>query len=117
MKKERRKFTRYKCLIPAEVLKAEGKDRIVKRTTIHDFSRGGLKLIFSFIELNPGSDIDLEVYVPEKEIRTTLKAEIAWKKFGDNKMEVGLKIINMEEKAKNEILSWIAPSKPETSHK
>jgi len=117
MTEERRKFTRYKCLLPAEVLKAKGKDKIVKRTTIHDFSRGGLKLVFNFIELDPGSDIDLEVYVPEKGLRTSLKAEIAWKKFGDNKMEVGLKIINMEEEAQNEILSWIAPLTLETNNK
>jgi c-di-GMP-binding flagellar brake protein YcgR len=117
MSEERRKFTRYKCLLPAEVLKAEGKDKIVKRTTVHDFSRGGLKLVFNFIDLDPGSDIDLEVYVPEKGLRTSLKAEIAWKKFGDNKMEVGLKIINMEEEAQNEILSWVAPLKLETYNK
>jgi c-di-GMP-binding flagellar brake protein YcgR len=117
MKEERRKYTRYKCLLPAEVLRAVGKDKIVKRTTIHDFSRGGLKLVFNFIELDPGSDIDLEVYVPEKGLRTTLKAEIAWKKFGDNKMEVGLKIINIEEEAQNEILSWIAPLTLDTNNK
>jgi len=117
MTEERRKFTRYKCLFPAEVLKAEGKDKIVKRTTIHDFSREGLKLVFNFIELDPGSDIDLEIYVPEKGLRTSLNAEIAWKKFGDNKMEVGLKIINIEEEAQNEILSWIAPLTPEKNNK
>lgn len=114
---ERRKFTRYKCLLPAEVLRAKGKDKIIKRTTIHDFSRGGLKLVYNFIELDPGADVDLEVFVPEKGLRTSLKAEIAWKKFGDNKMEVGLKIINIEEKAQNEILNWIAPPEPETNNK
>jgi len=117
MTEERRKFTRYKCLLPAEVLKAAGKDKIVKRTSIHDFSRGGLKLVVKFVNLDPGSDIDLEVYVPEKGLRTSLKAELAWKKFGDNKMEVGLKIINIEEKAQNEILSWIAPLTLEANSK
>jgi len=117
MTEEKRKFTRYKCVLPAEVLKAEGKDKIVKRTSIHDFSRGGLKLVVKFVNLDPGSDIDLEVYVPEKGLRTSLKAEIAWKKFGDNKMEVGLKIINIEEEAQNEILSWIAPLTLETNKK
>jgi len=117
MTEERRKFTRYKCLLPAEVLKAKGKDKIVKRTTIHDFSRGGLKLVFNFIELDPGSDIYLEVYVPEKRLRTSLKAEIAWKKLVDNRMEVGLKIIDIEEEAQNEILSWIAPLTLETNNR
>ena len=114
---ERRKFTRYKCMLPAEVLRAKGKDKIVKRTTVHDFSRGGLKLVFNFIELDPGSDIDLDVYVPEKRLRVSLKAEIAWKKFGDNKMEVGLRIINIEEEEQNEIINWISPLTLETNTK
>jgi c-di-GMP-binding flagellar brake protein YcgR len=117
MIEERRKFTRYKCLIPAEVLIAEGKDKLIKRTSVRDFSRGGLKLVFKFVKLDPGSNIDLKLYVPEKELNATLKAEIAWKKFDGNKMELGLKIINMEEEAQNEILSWIAPLTLETNNK
>ena len=117
MTEERRKFTRYQCLFPAEILKAEKKDKLIERMSVHDFSRGGLKLIVNFVTLDLGSDIDLKLYVPEKGLNTSLKAEIAWKKFGDNKMEVGLKIINIEEKAQNEILSWIAPLTLETNKK
>jgi len=106
---ERRKDRRYKCLLPAEVLKTKGKDKLAKRTTVHDFSRGGLKLIINFITLDPGSDIELKLYVPEKGLETSLKAEIAWRKFVDDKLEVGLKIKEMGEEAKNEILSWLAP--------
>jgi len=117
MTEEKRKFTRYQCLFPAEILKAEKKDKLIERMSVHDFSRGGLKLVVKFVNLDLGSDIDLKLYVPGKELNATLKAEIAWKKFGDNKMEVGLKIINIEEEAQNEILSWIAPLTLETNKK
>jgi c-di-GMP-binding flagellar brake protein YcgR len=117
MTEERRIFTRYNCLLPAEILMAERKDKLIKRTSVHDFSRGGLKLVVKFVNLDPGSKIDLRLYVPEKELNATLKAEIAWKKFDDDKMEVGLKIMNMEEEAQKEILSWIAPLTLETNNK
>jgi hypothetical protein len=51
----------------------------------------------------------LELYFPEKGLSTSLLAEIAWSKGAENKMEVGLKIKEMDEETKNEILSWIAP--------
>jgi len=114
---ERRKYRRYKCLLPAEVLKTKGKDKFVKRATVHDFSRGGLKLIINFITLDPGSDIELEIYVPEKGLKTSLKAEIAWKKFVDDKLEVGLKIKEMGEETKNEIFNWVVPSWSKTKNK
>ena len=117
MTEERRKHRRYKCLLPAEVLKTKGKDKLVERTTVHDFSRGGLKLVINIIAIDPGSDIELKLYVPEKGLKTSLKAEIAWKKFADDKLEVGLKIKEMEEEAKDEILNWVAPVGSKTKKK
>ncbi len=109
MKEERRKDKRYKCLLPAHVLQAEGKDRLIQRTTVHDFSRGGCKLIVNIITLDPGSDIELELYVPEKGLKTPVRAEIAWKKMKGDKLEVGLRIKGMKKGAKKEILKWVAP--------
>ena len=110
MAEERRKHPRYKCMIPAKVIKSGDKLRLVERISIHDFSREGLKLKINFISLKPGSGMELELYFPEKGESTSLKAEIAWIKGVKNRMEVGLKIIKMGKEAKNEILSWIAPS-------
>ena len=117
MTEERRKFKRFKCLLPAEVVKAEGKENLVKRTTVHDFSRGGLKLIINIIALDPGSDMELKLYIPEKGLKTSLKAEIAWKKMVDDKLEVGLKIKDMKEEAKDEVLNWVTPSWLKTKKK
>ncbi len=109
MDDERRKDKRYKCLLPAQVLQAEGKEKLVQRTTVHDFSRGGCKLIVNIVTLDPGADVELEVYVPEKGLKTPLRTEIAWKKMTGDKLEIGLKIKNMKKEAKEEILKWIAP--------
>ncbi|NIO49688.1 MAG: hypothetical protein GTN73_09685 [Candidatus Aminicenantes bacterium] len=114
---DRRKYRRYKCLLPAEVLKAEGKDKFVERASIHDFSCGGSKLIINFITLDPGSDMNLRVYVPEKELRTSLKSEIVWRKFSGEKLEIGLKIKDMEEETKGEIIDWLAPAWSEKKNK
>lgn len=114
MTAERRKDKRYKCLLPAHVLQAEGKDKLIQRTTVHDFSRGGCKLIVNIISLDPGSDIELELYVPEKGLKTPLRAEVAWKKMSGDRLEIGLKIKNMKKGAKKEILKWVAPFGLET---
>ncbi len=117
MNNEKRKDKRYKCLLPAHVLKTEGKDKLVQRTTVHDFSSGGCKLIVNIVTLDPGSDIELELYVPEKGLKTPVRAEIAWKKMSGDKLEIGLKIKSMKKGAKQEILKWIAPVGLEAKNK
>jgi len=109
MTEERRKYPRYKCIFPAKVIKSGDKHKVIERISIHDFSREGLKLRINFVSLKPGSSMKLELYFPEKGLSTSLLAEIAWSKSVENRMEVGLKIKEMDEEAKNEILSWIAP--------
>ncbi len=105
---EKRKHPRYKCMIPARVIKSEDKFKLIERISVHDFSREGLKLKINFISLKPGSGMELELYVPEKGESTSLIAEIVWVKGVENSMEVGLKIKEIDEEIKNEILSWIA---------
>jgi len=105
---EKRKYPRYKCMFPAKVIKSGGKLKLIERVSIHDFSREGLKLKINFVSLKPGSSIELELYFPEKAESTPLIAEIVWSKGVENTIEVGLKIKEMDEEAKNEILSWIA---------
>jgi len=108
MTEERRKYPRYKCMFPAKVTKSGDKHKLIERISIHDFSREGLKLTINFASLKPGSSMELELYFPEKGLSTSLSAEIAWSKGVENRMEVGLKIKEMDEEAMNEILSWIA---------
>jgi hypothetical protein len=107
--KEKRKSYRLKCLLPAEVLKAGGNQMSIDKGTIHDFSRDGLKLTINF-KLTPGSQMEVKLFLPEQELSTSLSGEIMWSRCSGNKMEVGLKINNMDQKAKDEVLNWVFPA-------
>jgi len=108
MSEEKRKSIRSQCVLPIEVVKIEGKDNLIVRTTAHDFSDDGLKLTVN-VNINPGSVMELKLYVPEKKLFTLLSGEITRVKSVDNKLEVGLKIKEMDERLKKEILDWVSP--------
>ena len=107
--KERRKHARSKCVLPAEIIKSEGNDTLAERATVHNISREGLKLIINFMNIQPGSDLELKIFLPEKQISTLLSGEVTWHKFIDDKLEVGLKIKEIDETFRNEILKWVFP--------
>lgn len=107
-KKVKRKHSRIKCFLPAELLKSAGKHDVVKRTSVRNFSQEGAKLNIK-LNINKGSDLELKVYVPEKNLHALVSGEIAWIRNIKNKLEIGLKIKDMDEKDKEEILDWIFP--------
>jgi len=108
MSEDKRKFMRSECLLPAEVIRLHGKNNLIERVTAHDFSQEGLKLTVH-LSLKKGSNIELKVYLPEKKLTTILSGEITWTKSVDNKLEIGLKIKEMDDKSKKEILDWVSP--------
>ena len=108
MSEEKRKSFRSQCVLPAELVKIEGKDNLVKKTTAQDISDEGLKLTISS-NLNPGSILELRLYLPEKKLSASLIGEVTWSKAVGKKFEVGLKIKEMDKKLKDEILDWVFP--------
>jgi len=106
---DKRKFLRFDCVLPAEVVELKGKKNIIGRATVKDFSNIGLKLTVNF-NLEPRSPMDLKLYLPEKKLTTSVSGEISWSRFKDKKLEIGLKIKDMDKKLKKEILDWISPS-------
>ena len=109
MPKEKRKFLRFECLLPVELERLTGKDSLKAEATASDFSREGLKLSIDFINLKPGSNLDLKLYCPEKEEFTSLLGGVTWKKWVKGKLEVGIQIKEMDPIKKSEILNWIFP--------
>ena len=109
MREKRRKFLRFDCSIPSEVVELAGRRNLVERATVLDFSSEGLKLSVNFIDLHPGSSTELILFLPEKQLITSLTGEIIWSKYIKNKLEVGLKIKEMEKQKKKDILDWIFP--------
>ena len=96
-------------MLPAEVVGIKGKENIISRATIKDFSNMGLKLTVNF-NLDSRTPIDLKLYLPEKKLTTSVSGEITWSRFKDKKLEMGLKIREIDKKLKKEILDWISPS-------
>jgi hypothetical protein len=107
MGKERRKYPRFECSIRSEVLDFEGKSHLIENAKILDFSRSGLKLGIDFTVPSPGTEMTLKVIIPEKQIVTIVSGEVVWTKYYKNRMKVGLKLKEMDKKAKQDILGWV----------
>jgi len=107
--KEQRKYVRSDCLFPAELEKSESRDSLSERAIVYNFSQEGLRLAINFMNIRPGSEVKVNIFVPEKNLSLNLEGEVTWNKYEDNKLEVGLKIKKIDENAKEEILNWIMP--------
>jgi hypothetical protein len=108
MGKEKRKYLRFECLLPVELVKVDGKNHINRKITAHDFSREGIKLSINF-DIEMGSNMEVNLHIPEKKISVPVSGEIVWVKSVDNRLEAGLKIKDMDNELKSEILNWIFP--------
>ena len=107
MANERRKFLRFYCSIPSEVMTLEGKSGLVNGATVSDFSSEGLKLSVNFVDPPPGSITEVMLYIPNKQIITSLTGEVVWSKHIKNKLEVGLRIKDMESQGRKDIFDWV----------
>jgi len=109
MTEEKRKFLRFYCSIPSEVVELEGRNNFVEGATVVDFSNEGLKLSINFVEPHPGSKTEVVLYVPHKQLITSLTGEVVWSKYIRNKLEVGLKIRDMQNQGRKDIFDWVFP--------
>lgn len=102
---DQRKYLRFECLLPAEVIKVGEQSGLTEKARIDDFSRGGLKLILN-LEFNfvPGSKIELKCSLPEKTEAVPAQAEVVWSKNEGGTWTLGLKILDMAPEARSEIL-------------
>jgi c-di-GMP-binding flagellar brake protein YcgR len=105
MEHDQRKYLRFECMLPAEVIKVEGQDGLTEKAQIEDFSRGGLKLVlnldFNFL---PGVKIELKCSLPDKTEAAPAKAEVIWSKNEGGTWCLGLKILDMAPEARSEVL-------------
>lgn len=108
MGKEKRKFLRFECLLPVDLVKVDGKNHISRKIEAHDFSREGIKLSINF-NIEMGSNMEVNLHIPEKKLSVPVTGEIIWVKSVDNRLEAGLQIKDMDNELKSEILNWIFP--------
>ncbi len=108
MGKEKRKFLRFECLLPVDLVKVDGKNHISRNIEAHDFSREGIKLSINF-NIEIGTNMEVNLHIPEKKLSVPVTGEITWVKSVDNRLEAGLRIKDMDNELKSEILNWIFP--------
>ncbi len=105
--KEKRETLRFGCKILANVVKIDGMQNFVERAKIIDFSQNGLRLSVNFVAPNPGAKIELKLFLHKKQHNAKVIGEIVWHKYVYNQLEIGVKIIQMENQAMGDILSWV----------
>jgi len=107
MGEDKRKCPRFECSIHSEVIKVDENSNLIERTAILDFSRDGLRLGVDFVNPLPGSNVDIEILLPAKQLIATLSGEAIWSRYEKNRMEIGLKLRDMDSQAKENILKWV----------
>lgn len=104
---EKREALRFGCKILAKVVKIDGMQNFVERVKIIDFSQNGFRLRVNFVAPNPGARIELKLFLHKKQYNAKVIGEIIWHKYVDNQLEIGVKIIHIENQAMGDILSWL----------
>jgi hypothetical protein len=49
------------------------------------------------------------LYLPDKKLITPLSGEIVWSKYTENVLDIGIKINQIDPRAREEILAWLFP--------
>ena len=111
MDNEKRKFLRFECTLPAEIITFDLVKPIIGVAKIDDFSREGIKLSLSF-NLKPGTNMDLSLRLPKSKEIASIKGEVTWSQSKDSTFQLGLKIKDMDTRAKSEFFdvlysNWI----------
>lgn len=105
MSEDKRKFIRFECVIPIELVEIEGATSAEAEALIEDISREGLRLVLDLgLDLGPGRDLCFQMYNPELKKTCLVTGEIIWAKSKEKKVEIGLKIKTMEKCTKSDLL-------------
>jgi len=114
---DNRKYIRFECVVPVDVVEVEGETPEKKGAEIENVSREGLCLVLSFnTDFIPGKDLDFEVRNPDDKTKSNVKGEVIWSRSRGDKIEVGLKIRDMEKGLKARLLdlgyaAWLEEQK------
>jgi len=105
MSDDHRKYLRFECLVPVENIKFEGGDAPSKDAVLDNVSRDGLHIILDLdFSLSPGHEVDFDVEIPDKKVDSKVSGEVLWTRSKGKKLEVGIRIKNMNKATKSELL-------------
>ncbi len=103
MADDKRKFLRFECLIPIDLMEIDDPDR--KEAMIDNVSREGIRLVFDLGRaFREGESLSFQIQNPDQKRTCRMTGEVVWARPLGKKMEVGLRIMNMERCSKSELL-------------
>jgi hypothetical protein len=103
MADDKRKFLRFECLIPIDLMEIDDPDR--KEAVIDNVSREGIRLVFDLGRaFREGDSLSFQIQNPDQKRTCRMTGEVVWARPLGKKMEVGLRIMNMERCSKSELL-------------
>lgn len=106
MEEDKRKYLRFECLIPIDLVEVDDPEARPKEAVIDNVSREGIRLIFDLGHaFRQGETLSVQISRPEDEKSLTqVCGEVIWSRSLGDKVEVGLKIKDMEQAIKAELL-------------
>ncbi len=114
---DKRKYIRFECFVPVDLLEVEGEPCETREAKVENVSREGICLILSLdTDFVPGQDLSFKVHNPEDKTTGSLTGQIIWSRPRGDKIEVGLKITNIEKALKAGLLdvgyaAWLEEQK------
>ncbi|MBU4254979.1 MAG: PilZ domain-containing protein [Acidobacteria bacterium] len=106
MSEDKRKYLRFDCTLPAEIINLEPGQELFKGAKIDDFSREGIKIILEF-DVHPDTELDLNFRLPDSEKNVPVKAKVIWSRAKDSHIELGLRIEKMDADAKSDLFDYL----------
>ncbi len=105
MSEEKRKFLRFECLVPVELVEVEPAGGEAGAAVIENVSREGIRVVLDLgTELQPGADLQFKIHSSEQGRSRSLQGQVIWAKSQDGKVEVGLRIKDLDQSAKADLL-------------
>jgi hypothetical protein len=105
MPEEKRKYLRFECLVPVDLVEVDENGQPGNPAFIDNVSREGVRVILDMgAEFGPGKDLTFKVQGPESRQNCSLTGEIVWVKPKGKRVEIGLRIKDMGNCTKSELL-------------
>jgi len=105
MGKEERKFLRFECLVPVDSIRLEGESSPVEGPRLENVSREGAKIVLNLdLDVKPGELLEFRFSVPDGKISSVVRGEIVWSRAAEGKLEVGLKLKDVDSITRSELL-------------
>jgi len=106
MEVDKRKYLRFECLIPIDLIEIDDPNVQPKEAVIDNVSREGIRLVFDIGHaFHEGENLNVQISKPDDEQSLCqITGEVIWARPLGDKVEVGLKIKDMEQSTKAELL-------------